>query len=221
MWPVLLRAGLAVGTVVGAAVAGRKALDKKIEKKLLTATEEAVILAEAELDRSVKAVLRERSIRFAKTMAVKFALLGIVALSYWAELLTLRGLRFSIIALGIGYIVYDLRQVLPRLLPALAYARLHKFSVRSMITDTVAAAAFERAREEVAERLSGDKHRRWIALSSFTPEGMSHDIAEAVAEVARHASYDKVMPRALMFIAATVALSMVYTGLAWLVASLG
>lgn len=220
MWPTILRAGLAVGTMVGAAVVGRKAIDKQIEKKLLSATEEAVILAEAELDRSVKAVLRERSIRFARTMAVKFLFLGLVALSFWAELLTLRGLRFSILALGIGYIVYDLRQVLPRLLPALAYARLHKFSARSMITDTVAASAFERASEEVSTRLSGSKHRHWIALSSFNRDEMSREIAEAVAEVARHASYDKVMPRALMFAAATVTLSAAYTGLAWLVAAL-
>ncbi|NNU15100.1 hypothetical protein HK107_02020 [Parvularcula sp. ZS-1/3] len=216
----LIRVGLLVGTLVGGAFIGRKAIDKQIERKMSAATEEAIRLAEEELDRSVKSVLRERIVKFLRVMAVKVLLLGIAALFFALEWLTLSGLRATVLILGLSYIVYDLRGALPQLLPALAYARRHKFKPKSMVTDAVAAASFERAYEEAVERIDGEKGRHWITLSSFNTHELSTEIAGAVSEVARHASYDKVRPRALMFAGFTATLSLAYFGLAWLVVHL-
>ena len=216
MNPVLLiRAGIAVGALVGAAVLGRKAIDKTIEHKVTTATEDAVRLAEEELDRSVRSVLRERIIRFLRTMGWKVFFLSLVVAGYFGGLLTSAGLQFGVVSLGLGYLAYDLREGLPRFLPALRYARARGFRPKAMVTDAVSAAAFERAYEQASAKLGDKEGKHWIALSSFNPDEISNEIAEAVAEVARSTSYDKVWPRALLFFAITSILSLCYTGLAW------
>ena len=216
----LIRVGLALGAVVGAAVLGRKAIDKTIERRMSAATEEAVRLAEEELDRSVQSVMHERIGVFLRTMAWKFLLLGLVCAGYGLGLLTPSGLRFGVVALGLGYLAYDLTSALPKVLPALRYARSHRFSPRTMVTNAVAASAFDRAYETAARKLGEKDGKRWIALSSFNPHDLSNEIAEAVAEVARGVSYDQVKPRALLFVALTTVLSLCYTGLAWLVIQL-
>jgi hypothetical protein len=211
----LIRAGLVASGVVGAAVLGRKAIDKQIKRKMSDATAEAVRLAEEELDRSVQSVMRERIGKFARTTAVKFLFLGIVVGFFALDYLSLTGLRVAVIGLGVSYIIFDLRQSLPQILPAIRYARKHRFQTRSMVTDAVAAAAFEKAYEQAQERISGQKGQHWITLSSYNHHELSSEIAEAVAEVARHASYDKVKPRALLFGVFCGTLSLTYAGIAF------
>jgi predicted DNA-binding protein YlxM (UPF0122 family) len=211
----LIRAGLVASGLVGAAVLGRKAIDDQIKRKMSDATAEAVRLAEEELDRSVQSVMRERIVKFLRTTAVKFLLLGIVAAFFALDFLSLTGLRVAVIGLGLSFIAFDLKEALPQVLPAIRYARQHRFKTRSMITDAVAAAAFEQAYEKAQERLSGQKGQHWITLSSYNHHDLSSEIAEAVAEVARHASYDKVKPRALLFGAFCGALSVTYAGIAF------
>jgi hypothetical protein len=211
----LIRAGLVASGLVGAAVLGRKAIDKQIKRKMSDATAEAVRLAEEELDRSVQSVLRERIAAFARTTAVKFLLLGIVVGFYVLGFLNLPGLRVAVIGLGVSYIAFDLKQSLPQLLPAVRYARRHRFQIRPMVTDAVAAAAFEQAYEQTQKRLSGQKGQHWITLSSFNHHDLSAEIAGAVAEVARNVSYDKVKPRALLFGAYCGVLSLTYAGIAF------
>ncbi|WP_256618230.1 hypothetical protein [Parvularcula maris] len=211
----LIRAGLVASGLVGAAVLGRKAIDNQIKRKMSDATVEAVRLAEEELDRSVQSVMRERITQFLRTTAVKFLLLGIVVAFFAVDFLSLAGLRVAVVGLGVSYIAFDLKQSLPQILPAVQYARKHRFRTRSMVTDAVAAAAFEKAYEQAQERLSGQKGQHWITLSSYNHHDLSSEIAEAVAEVARHASYDKVKPRALLFGGFCAVLSLTYAGIAF------
>ncbi len=216
----VFRLGAVATTAGAAAILGRKAIDKQIEKKIHHEIERAKLEAEAELDRSFSAFAVERIVLFLRVMAAKLLCLGLVTALYGFGLLPLLGLRIALIGLAVLFIAYDLIRVLPHALPAWRYARKHSFRPKVMLTDFVAAIAFEEAYERAAVEIGSGPGRHWIKLSSFDGHALSSEIAEAVAEVARDASYRKVRWRAGLVLGLFAVLSFSYTALVFVTARL-
>jgi hypothetical protein len=188
---------LAATLVAGGVALGRRAVDRRIEKRLPDEIEAAKATAIVELETQMSAFVGDRLRSFLAGLAVKAAILGAAFLFYAYGMISSSGLKIAVGTLIIGFILRDLFKAAPYILPGWRLAQKHKWNPKRALSDFVASAAFERAYEETRSTVSQGALKRWIAFSSYSPEKISNEVAAAVAEVAKTADYNKVKLRAV------------------------
>ena len=195
MWFRLILTAAALGA---GALAGRRAINKSIEKKLPQEIETARELAMAELDKAISRVLKERLGAFTVSLAIKSGLIGAVYLLYEYDYLTGAGLQIVIPFLIAVFIIRDLLNILPFAAPALQIVRTHRWNARKALVEFVAGVAFERAYAETMIAMESGPGRHWLALSKYSKHNLSTQVAEAVADVARATSFERAKGRMLL-----------------------
>lgn len=202
MWVRVILAAAALGA---GALAGRSAINKTIEKRLPVEIETAKELALAELDKSISLVLRERLGAFIVGLAIKAGLIGGAYLLYSYELMTADGLKV-VAAFLIGvFILRDIFVTAPYAAPAIRIVRSHKWNPRKALVEFVAGVVFERAYAETMVAMESGPNRYWIALSKYSADNLSNEVAQAVADVAGATSFARARGRlALAAVFATV-----------------
>lgn len=202
----ILRALLAAAVIGGGLIAGRRALDKKIEKQIPQEIDSARRAAIAELDKAADVLVGERLFAFLISLLIKAGLIGGV---YWFHAvghLSAEGLTIAGAVLIAGFVVRDIARLLPFALPALRILRGHDWKFRHALKEFVAGVAFEQAYAEALRAAETGPAKNWIAFSRYNAHNISTEIAEAVADVARSVTFDLVKTRA--FLAGLSALGM-------------
>ncbi|WP_425408778.1 hypothetical protein [Hyphococcus sp.] len=210
---IIIFAAAAIGSGV---LLGRKAINKKIEERLPVEIETARKAAIAELDKRTGQVIYEKLSAFGVNLCVKA---GAIAFPYWMYLeghLTDTGLHIIIITLIIVFVLRDALKTLPFMAPALQLVRMHSWNPRRALTEFVAGVAFEKTYAEAMLAMETGPNRLWLALSKYSAHNVSREVAEAVAEIARTTSYDRIKPRALLAGALAVVMMAVYAAFLYL-----
>lgn len=211
MWARLLI--LAATAVIGSGVImGRRTVNTKIEQRLPAEIETARAAAIAELDKRTRDVIYEKLSVFGVNLCIKA---GAVAFPYWLFLeghLTKTGLNIVVIVLIVAFMIRDVMKTLPFAIPALRLVRRHKWSLRRALTEFVAGIAFEKTYAEAMIAMETGPNRVWLALSKYSAHNVSTQVAEAVAEIARTTSYDRIKPRVITAVALAGLMMAVYAG---------
>ena len=201
---------LTAAAVAGGVALGRRLLDRGIERRVSAEIEAVQAAAVAELERRAGAVIRERLVRFAISLAVKAALIGGVVAAHLFGPLSASGLRFAGFGLIAAFVAHDLYRLAPQIPPAWRLARASGWSPRKALRDIVAAAVFERVHAETLAATAKGPNRLALALSTHTPRSLSEGVAEAVADVAASASYERIRLRVILAAATAGTMTLAY-----------
>lgn len=202
---------IAVTAAIGGGVAlGRKTIDQQIERRIPGAVETARRLAEAELDKKVKQLVSERLLAFTTSLFIKAGLVGGVYLLFDAGHLTSEGLHILIGFLIGVFLVRDAVKTLPYFAPALKHIRRHQWNPKRALTEFIAGVAFERAYAEAMLAMETGPNRMWLALSKYTAHSISTEVGEAVREVARTTTFDRVKWRLTLAVTLAILMSGAY-----------
>lgn len=200
----------------GAALLGRRVIDREIEKRVSGAIEIAQASAAAELDTKIRDLVRQRLIALAITLAIKASLIGA---AYWLMAsghLTHIGFRIVVTGLITIYVLRDALMWAPFVAPAFRYAREARWSPRKAIKTFVVGVVFERAYAEALLATEHGPNRFWLAFSRYRRGSLSKEVAQKIAEFAVETSFTRA--RMLLILSTVSALAMIaaYTGFAWL-----
>ncbi len=196
----------------GAALLGRRAVNRQIEQRLPTEIETARNIAILELDKQIQQVIAERLASFSLSLLIKAGLIGAAYLMFTQGHLTATGLQIVVAFLLVLFVARDILKTLPFLAPALHLVRRHHWNFRTAVKEFVAGVAFERAYAEAMVAMESGPNRLWIALSKYTAHSLSEDVANAVAEVARTTSFRRARNRVLLALGAALVMSAAYIG---------
>ncbi|MEX6633389.1 hypothetical protein [Hyphococcus lacteus] len=199
-------------TIGGAAILGRRAINRGIETQLPTEIETARAIALAEMNKEIGQVISERLFSFTLNLLIKAGLIGAVYLLYAHGHLTATGLKIVVGCLISVYLVRDAMVTLPYITPAVQMIRMHKWNPKKALIELVAGIAFERAYAEAMIATESGPHRVWIALSKYNTHNISTDVAAAVADVARTTNFIHVKARALLAAILALILIAAYSG---------
>lgn len=185
-------------TVGGGLFLGRKKINAEIEKKLPEEIERARIRAIEELDRQTDDIIGERLLSFIISLVIKAGLIGSVYWLYLIGYLSSEGLRLVSGVFISAFIVRDTLKISPLVLPAFKLLKDAGWNIRFALIEFIASLAFERAHDE-AMRLTGKgRQHGLLRLSRYSPEGVSSEIAQAVADVTRHTAFNLIRIRVII-----------------------
>ena len=209
----MFRLVLLAATAIGGVLVGRQAINRTIERRLPQEIEAATSAATVEINRTIDDVARERLSVFAISLVVKIALIGAFYLLFAFGHLTATGLHISGGVLLAGFIVRDVVKNASLVWTAFAHIRRHRWSIRRALTEFVAGAVFERAYREALEKTAAPQNKFWLGLSKYSVHGVSTEVAEAVAQVARSTSFRRIRSRAILGGATAAVMLAVYSSM--------
>lgn len=196
---------------------GRKYLSDRVDERKNVTIEDAIVKTRKRIrdraDEYIRASFRE----FAKTIAVKAAVIaGIWALS-WVGFIDARGLLvFVYVALSL-FIVRDLYVIWPTARMIIYELRANGWQPRRAIGEVISAHVFEQVLLEAKALPQSQSNRFIIWLAGRDQSQMHEDIAAAVATVAKEQSWADLKPYLLMAAERFGALAGMYSLLLWLV----
>ncbi|WP_411817486.1 hypothetical protein [Hyphococcus sp. DH-69] len=199
-------------TLGGAAILGRRAINREIENKIPTEIETARAIAVTEMNKEIGQVISERLLSFSLNLLIKAGLIGAVYLLYAHGHLTSTGLKIVVGCLISAYLVRDAMVTLPFITPALQLIRMHQWNPKKALVELVAGIAFERAYAEAMIATESGPNRLWIALSKYNAHNISEEVAAAVSDVARTTDFGYVKKRALLAAFLVIVLIAAYSG---------
>lgn len=209
MW---LRALLLAATAVaGGAALGRKAANKAVKSRVTRAIEIAKATAIEDLSRETTAVVRQRVQAVAASLLWKTAIVSVLFALHGAGDLSARGFQAVVIAITLGFALRDLIMLAPHVWRGYVYVRGHNWKPATALKEFIARIVFDRAYEKALEATSEPGASRAIALSSYTKEAVSAEIAQAVSDIARTSSIRIVRMRAALGAAAIAAVTAAYS----------
>ena len=212
---------LALTAAAGGLALGRKAIDRGVAQRVAAEIELARARAMAALDEEVQRMIRTRLFVFGSSLAIKAGLVGAAYLLFASGHLTATGLHIVSLVLIAGFLGRDAARTLPYVMPAYRLARTHRWNPKRMLTELVAGVVFERAYAEALLASQTGANRYWIALSNYSANSLSNEVAEAVAEVARTTSYERIRPRIIYGAATAAAMMTVYSLLVFAILQAG
>lgn len=210
MW--LRIAILAAATIAGGAALGRRAVNRAVRARVAEAVEIARASAIGDLSREITSVVAQRVRAVAASLLWKGAIvLGFVILHEAGDL-SVRGFFWSVIAVTVIFALRDAALAAPHLWRGVAFVRSHAWKPATALKEFVAGMAFERAYERALKATAEPGTSRAIALSSFSREDLSAEIAGAVRDVAKAASIRIVRLRAALGAAVILVFMLAYSG---------
>ena len=211
-----MRGPLAILSVLAAGVfAGRKMLGKQIDSKKDKAIESAVQEARHRI-RADTMVFVARSFRtFAITTGTKLAILvWIWSLYHFAGMPqpVFAGMMMAALA---TFMLRDLWVNYPVLRLALTELHRHGWHPKRALTETIAARVFEEVLAEAQGMPQKRTHAVMMLLAGKDRSQMHHDVATAVADVARETSWHDIRPHVLSAAVRIGTLALLYSASVW------
>lgn len=194
----LIRLVIMAATVGASALLGRRAINKSIETQIPAEIEAAREIATTELEKTIAQVMKDRLGAFALNLLTKAALIGGAYLFYTGGHLTAAGLKIAIVILIGIFVIRDISTFVPFAVPALKIVRQHNWNPRKALVEFIAGIVFERAYVQAMTSIEKGPKRHWIALSRYSKQSISSEVADAVADIARTTDFKKAKNRALV-----------------------
>lgn len=180
--------GLAAAAVTGGAALARNQLDRKIEQKIEAKIEEAQQNAILDLEAQVKTIVSEQLRGFIQNLLFKAVFIAFIVALYFLGVLEREPMGY-VVALALAlFLVRDAIVSYPTIKQLWTLSKRHKWNIFQAIREMVAATVFDNAYEQVMEQTKDSKVKYWIALSRYSQEDISQQIADAISEVAATAS---------------------------------
>lgn len=211
-----LIAAIAAATVGGGLFLSRRALDKEIKRRVSAEIEAARIEAEDEVDKRVVEIISEKLREFAISLAIKA---GLVSLVFFAHLFGLIGPTTMTVMISLfvaGFFIRDVIVTAPFIAPAMRHAHRHGWRLRLALRELIAGVLFEQAYARALLETTKGPSRIFIALSTYSRESISAEVAEAVADVARKMSFKRMRARAITASSLALAMMLSYSGFIYL-----
>ncbi len=209
MW---LRALIFAATAVaGGAALGRRAADKAVKTRVTQAVEIARATAIEDLSRETTTVVRQRVQAVAISLLWKTAIVSALFALHGSGDLSTRGFQFLVIAVTAGFAVRDLVMLAPHVWRGYVYVRGHDWNPATALKEFIARIVFDHAYEKALEATSQPGASHAIAISSYTKEAVSAEIAHAVSDIARTSSIRIVRMRAAVGAAVIATVSAAYS----------
>lgn len=203
---------LVVSAISSAVAFGRKMADETIEKKLADEIEVAKALAIEEVDREIGAEVEKRLGVFALTLGLKATLVGGAYMIYALGWSDLTGFRMMVAGLLAAFIGHDVVRASPSLPAIWRFLRRYGLNIKAAITEYTARATFDRAYRATMEKLETGTAKGVVTISTYSPQELSHQVAEAVADVAASVSYDRAKAHAGVAAAKAGGMFILYCG---------
>ena len=200
-----------LAAVAGGAALGRSAANKAVKNRVSEAVEIAKATAIDDLSREITSVIRQRVQAVASSLLWKTALISVLFALHASNDLSSRGFQLVAISITIGFAVRDAILIAPHIWRGYVYVRGHNWKPATALKEFVARIVFDRAYEKALEATSEPGASQAIAISSYTKEAISEEIAQAVSDIARQSSIRIIRMRAALGAGAILAVSGVYT----------
>ena len=201
----------------GGALVGRKLINKQIEKRLPAEIELARETAVAELHKKFSQVISERLASFLLNLCIKGALItGLFALFHYG-VINKNAFRIAASLLLTAFLIRDGLRIVPFFAPAYKIVREHGWNGQKALREFVAGVVFERAYAEALIATQQGPDSVWIALSKYSAQNISEDVAIAVCDVARTTDFSQAQRRALLAFAAAAAMAAFYSAYLFIV----
>lgn len=209
MW---LRAALLAATAVaGGAAFGRSAANKAVKTRVTQAVEIAKATAIEDLSRETTSVVRQRVQATAVSLLWKTAIVSALFALHGSGDLTTRGFQLLVVVITLGFAIRDIIMMAPHVWRGYVYVRGHDWKPATALKEFIARIVFDRAYEKALEATSEPGASHAIALSSYTKEAVSAEIAHAVSDIARTSSIRIIRMRAAVGAAVIVTVSAAYS----------
>ncbi len=208
--------GVAAAAISGGAALARNELDRRIEKKIeakiLEAEHNALVQLEEQIDTFIKDQLRG----FIRNILFKAGFIALIIGGRYADFYSREAMAI-IVALALAmFFLRDLWTLYPQARTLFQYARKHEWNLFQSLREMVATNVFDNAYEQVMNETQDKKVKYWIALSRYSAEDISNQIAEAISTVASQASVSIVRTRAGAALSKAGAMLVAYSAtLAW------
>lgn len=210
--PLMIFSALAAGLL-----AGRKVLGKQISGRKNKAIESAAIEARHRI-RADTMLFVSRSFRqFMITTGIKLAILvWIWTLHHFAGMP--RPIFSGMITVAlIVFILRDLWVNYPIIRLTLTELRRHGWQPKRALTETIAARVFEEVLAEANALPQKRTHAVMMMLAGEDRSQMHHEVATAVADVARQTSWDDIRPFVISAAIRIGTLALIYSASVWAV----
>lgn len=201
---------IALGALLGGAALGRRSLDRAVEHRVAVEIERAKELAMRELDTTVEIMLRKKLREFMIVTGIKATVIGCAWLLFRLGYIGDDAMHWIALAIIALFLTRDAVITLPFLTPALRLARRHGWRLRRALSEFVAGHVFEKAYAQALLEVQSGPGRFWVALSTYSAESISRDVAAAVSDLARHTSFDRIWPRVALALVKWAALVALY-----------
>ena len=212
-----MRGPLAILSVLAAGVfAGRKMLGRQIDSRKNKAIESAVQEARHRI-RADTMLFVSRSIRnFLIATSIKLAILvWIWGLHHFAGMP--RPVFAGMIAVMLVlFMLRDLRVNYPAIRLTLTELYRHGWHPKRALTETIAARVFEEVLNEASAQPKTRTGALMLMLAGHDRDQMHHDVATAVAEVARQTSWQDIRPYVLSAALRIGTLALLYSASVWI-----
>jgi hypothetical protein len=203
--------GLAAAVISGSAKIARDEIDRRIQKKIDAKIIEAEKRALTSLEDTISQFVGEQLITFTRNLAFKAIFIGAIFLGYFASLYDQKSTIWIVAIALSAFMIRDAWALYPTLKQVLQMARSHNWNLFKAIRELVAADVFDKAYEEVMEQTQDPKVKHWIALSRYSKQGISKQIADAISTVAANASIPLIRTHASVAIAKAATLMVAYS----------
>lgn len=202
---------LAATAVAGGAALGRSAANKAVKTQVSRAVEIAKAAALEDLGRETTSVVRQRVQAVAVSLLWKTAIVSAFVALHGSGDLSTRGFQTIIIMITAAFAIRDVVNLAPHVWRGYVYVRGHRWKPATALKEFIARIVFDRAYEKALEATSQPGASHAIALSSYTKEAVSAEIAHAVSDIARASSIRIIRIRAAVGAAAIVVVSAAYS----------
>ncbi len=190
--------GLAAAALTGGAALARNQIDKRIEKTIKSKIAEAQDIAIHDLETQVKSIIGEQLLGFMRNMLFKVAFIAILISFYFMGVYDLQALGYIVTLTLTLFLIRDAWVLYPSASQIWGLSRTHKWNLFQALREMVAANVFDKAYEQVMVQTQDAKVRYWIALSRYSQEDISNQIANAISQIAATASVPIVRAHASM-----------------------
>lgn len=202
---------IATTAIVGGSAIGRTLVNRAVRGRVSEAVAIARKAAIDELSREVSVVVRQRVLAIAASLLWKAMIVGACYLLFRSSDLTAQGFQIAVVIMTIAFAVRDLYVVAPYIWTGYVFVRRHEWRPATALREFIAGVVFERAYERALAATAEPGAKHMIALSSFTREGLSEEIAGAVRDVAKGASLKIVRIRAALGLGAVLVVALTYS----------
>ena len=211
-----MRVPLMILSALGAGlVAGRKLLGKEISGRKNKAIESAVQEARHRIRAGTMLFVSRSFRRFAIATAIKLAILSwLWGLHHFAGMPRPIFATITVITLAV-FMIRDLWINYPAIRLTLTELHRHGWHPKRAVTETIAARVFEEVLAEAGNQKQTRTGAIMLMLAGEDRSQMHHDVATAVADIARETTWDDIRPYILAAAVRIGTLALIYSASVW------
>ena len=201
---------LIVSALTAGAALARKLLSGEVTSRKHKAIEAAAQEARIRIRREAHKFLKKSFLHFATATGVKAAILATLWIIWVAHGLSDKAISISVGVALVAFLIRDAWVIYPTARFVISTLVRNGWRPLRALRETVAALVFEEVLAEAQALAQSRSHNLLISLSGHNRDALHKEIAEAVADIARHSSWDDLKPYIASAAAKTLSLMVIY-----------